>query len=859
MRYLNKIAPLFVVVLGTGLFAESPETPDFRNPEIELEQRIEDLISRLSLDEKASLMSNATPGIPHLGIPPYDWWSEALHGVANAGIATVFPQATGLAAMWNEALHQEMAGVIGIEGRAKFNSYKGTELEGKIFRGLTFWSPNINIFRDPRWGRGQETYGEDPFLTARLGSAFVRGLQGDHPDYLLAAACAKHYAVHSGPEPLRHFFDATPPEQDFFDTYLPAFEALVSEAKVEVVMMAYNALNGTPCSIHELLYAFLDDWGFSGHVTSDCESVADLYKYYGVAADAVEANALTLHAGMHLRCGNDAEPLATAVRTGLVTEKLLDARLAELLATLFRLGFFDPEDRVPFNQISPDRNDAPEHGALALEVSRQSMVLLKNNGILPLDTTGLKRVAVIGPNASSVPALLGNYHGSPSAPVTILSGLQTAFEQAGIAVDYAYGVDYAPRPNAVRQHVGGWFHGEFYPNLDLSGEPFTTTISRPLRFGFGDARGTAPTSDTGGISARWNGHLETTAPGEYELVLRGEGRFRLFLDDELIIDAWEPEESEAGERRVSVMQTLADNALLPLRLEYAREEGPIKVAFEWNTPAVDVGVEDALKVANGADLILYVGGISAQLEGEEMAVEYKGFTGGDRDQIELPELQKALLKQLHATGKPIVMVNLSGGAMALPWAHAEIDAILQAWYPGQAGGTAVADVLLGHYNPAGRLPVTFYRSTSDLPPFKDYAMQDRTYRYFGGEVLYPFGHGLSYTAFEYSAFRAEPNTEGGFSVSLRVTNTGERDGDEVVQIYATPPASAALDEHLALCGFERIHLKAGESKVVRIEIPANALRRWSPQAQSYAVPEGEWTLQAGASSADLRVGAAVKL
>jgi beta-glucosidase len=863
-RFAHAMLPLLGIPgAGSSSSVKAP-APLYLDPAQPQAARIRDLISRMTLEEKAAMMSNSTPGIPRLGIPKYDWWSEALHGVANSGTATVFPQAIGLAAMWNEELQREMAGVIGIEGRAKFNGYVGTPQEGAIFRGLTFWSPNINIFRDPRWGRGQETYGEDPFLTSRLGVAFVRGLQGDHPDYLLAAACAKHYAVHSGPEPLRHNFNVSPSDADLFETYLPAFEALVREARVEAVMTAYNALNGTPASISPLLYSLLESWDFDGHVVSDCGSVDDLHRTYKAAADPVEANALTLRAGMNLRCGNESAALATAVRRGLVTEGELDDRLASLLRTMFRLGFFDPKDKVPFRNIAPTENDTPAHGALALRAARESMVLLKNDGILPLDTKRLKRVAVIGPNATSVPALLGNYNGSPSAPVTLLAGLKAALEPAGVQVDYAHGCDYALRPTEVRLLACGWVHGEYFANADLAGEPLAKRTERPLNSDWGDSRrffgGRPEGVPEHGISALWNGNLETTLAGDYELVVRGRGGFRLWIDGEAVIDSWNPPPGEEGaERRVSVTRHLPDNAVLPLRLEYKQGDGPLKVAVDWNTPAAGAGVAAAIETARDADVIVFIGGISAQLEGEEMNVDYEGFKGGDRLAIELPEIQQELLKQLHATGKPIVFVNLSGSAVAFPWADENVNAIPQAWYPGQAGGTAVADVLLGNYNPAGRLPVTFYRATADMPDFKNYNMDGRTYRYFDGEALYAFGHGLSYSHFRYDNLRATPAADGTVAMTLDVTNTGDRDGDEVVQLYATPPASSNPRERHALCGFDRIHLKAGETKRVSLTVPSTALRRWSKPQGYYAVPTGVWKIGAGASSSDIRLTADVSL
>ena len=863
------IMPRFAVLLpalllsGASLIADTP-CPAYLDPTRPQAARIRDLISRLTLEEKVSVMSNTTPGVPRLGIPKYNWWSEALHGVAFAGKATVFPQAIGLAAMWDPALQQDIAHVIGIEARAKFNGDAGTPAAGAAFHGLTFWSPNINIFRDPRWGRGQETYGEDPFLTSRLGVAFVRGLQGDNPDCLLAAAGAKHFAVHSGPEPLRHDFDVSPSGADLHETYLPAFEAVVREAHVEIVMTAYNSLYGTPCSINPLLYSLLSKWGFNGHVTSDCGSVADLHQTYKRACCDAEAEALALNAGMNVRCGDEPTQLVAAVHRGLISEEMIDLRLEPLLRTMFRLGFFDPKDRVPFNRIAPSENDTPEHGALALRAARESLVLLKNDGLLPLNPERLHRVAVIGPSATSVPALLGNYNGTPSAPVTILAGLKAALEPAGVQVDYAHGCDYAERPTTFRTAGNTWFRGEYFSNPDLSGEPAAVQYDRPLDFDFGvkdPARTKLPRGlPDHGVSVRWTGDLMSTLAGEYSFVVHGRGGFRLKLGDDTLVDAWTvpPGQENAG-RRFPAARRLADNASIPLTLEYRQGRGPVKVAVDWNTPPVDADEAEAVAKAQAADVIVFVGGISAQLEGEEMSVDYTGFAGGDRVAIELPALQQRLLEKLRATGKPVVFVNLSGSAIALPWADEHLNAIVQAWYPGQAGGTAVADLLLGRYNPAGRLPVTFYRATSDLPDFKDYRMAGRTYRYFDGQPLYPFGHGLSYTRFDYANLRVAQAPGGSLAVTVDVTNAGAREGDEVVQLYATPPAASHPREHRALCGFDRVHLKPGETRTVGITVPASALRRWSDADKAYVTPSGEWTIGAGASSADIRQTAVAKL
>jgi beta-glucosidase len=851
-----------LLISSASLVAEAPR-PHYLDPAQPQEARIQDLIARMTLEEKAAMMQNSTPGVPRLGIPKYDWWSEALHGVANSGTATVFPQAIGLAAMWDATLHQEIAHVIGVEARAKFNGYAGTELAGTIFHGLTFWSPNINLFRDPRWGRGQETYGEDPFLTSRLGVVFVRGLQGDDPHYLQAAACEKHYAVHSGPEPLRHNFDISPPEADLYETYLPAFEALVREGHVEIVMTAYNSLYGTPCSINPLLYSQLEKWGFNGHVTSDCGSVGDLIHSYKRSANDAEAEALVLKAGMNVTCGGEAPGIVQAVQRGLITEAVVDQRLTALLRTMFRLGFFDPKDRVPYNRIKPSENDTPEHAALALRAARESIVLLKNDGVLPLKKEALHRVAVIGPNASSIPVLIGSYNGTPSKPVTVLDGLKAALEPE-VRVDYAHGCDYAARPDTVRPIPNVWYRGEYFANRELAGTPAARRTERPLSFDFCTCHpspdGLPPGVPEKDMSARWSGEMLTTLAGDYDLVVRGRGGFRLTLGGETVIDSWTPGPGEAGrERQISVTRRLPDNGSIPIKLEYVQGDGPAKISLEWKTPTADTGEAEALATAKDADVIVFVGGISAQLEGEEMQVDYDGFSGGDRTRIELPALQQQLLEKLRATGKPIVFVDHSGSAIAMPWADEHLNAILQAWYPGQAGGTAVVDVLLGNYNPAGRLPVTFYRATADLPDFKDYRMAGRTYRYFAGTPLYPFGHGLSFTSFRYANLRVTPSAGEALTVAVDVTNTGSRDGDEVVQLYAVPPGNSHPREREALGGFSRVHLAHGETRTVEITIPATALRRWSPEKKACAIPSGAWTIRAGASSADIRQAATVEL
>jgi len=862
MRCLTSISltAALLAVLATFVHAED-SSPAYLNPALPVAARVTDLVARLTVEEKAGLMMNGSAGVPRLGIPKYDWWNEALHGVARAGEATVFPQAIGLAAMWDEDFMLTVAETISTEARAKYHDALRRNNRERYY-GITFWTPNINIFRDPRWGRGQETYGEDPFLTARLGIAFVRGLQGNDPRFLKTAACAKHFAVHSGPESLRHDFDVAPSETDFHDTYLPAFEALVREAHVETVMTAYNALYGYPCAINPRLYEILyNQWHFDGHVVSDCGAIYDLSRSYKIARNDAEAEALSVKAGLCLRCGDDNPALAEAVKSGFITDAEINLRLGQLLRTMFRLGFFDPAENVPYSKIPFSENNSPAHAALALEAAQKSIVLLKNDGVLPLHAAKLKRIAVIGPNANSLPALLGNYNGTPSAPVTLLAGLKAALGEQ-VAIDYTGGCDFVgtdatlvaiPRPNLSAGEYTG-LTGEYFSNPTLTGEPVFQRRDRPVEFDWSKSKlpEKVPSQN---FSVRWSGWLLTGLDGDYQLSVETSGGFRLYLGDELIIDAWTP-----GAKAKTITHRLPEKARLPVRLEFFHTDGPAKVALKWAVPEATSGFAEAIAKARAADAVIFVGGITAQLEGEEMKVNFDGFAGGDRTKIELPGVQEQLLKELHATGKPIVFVLMSGSAIALPWADAHLNAIVQAWYPGQAGGTAVADVLLGKTNPAGRLPVTFYRATSDLPPFENYDMTNRTYRYFTGKPLYPFGHGLSYTRFTYKNFHVTKATgDTGLAVTIDITNTGKRDGDEVVQLYAQEPKATKPRTRESLCGFKRIHLKTGETKTVAITIPSTALRRWDNAKKDYAIPSGNWQILAGSSSADLRQTAKVSL
>jgi beta-glucosidase len=705
---------------------EINEPPIWRDPSRPLAARENDLIRRMTLAEKVAQLQNEAPAISRIGLPAYNYWNEALHGVANNGIATVFPEPIGGAATWDpELLHQEGA-VIGIEGRAKFNQYAARHNgDSKWWTGLTFWTPNINIFRDPRWGRGQETYGEDPLLAGMLATPFIKGIQGDDPKCMLAMACAKHYAVHSGPEAERHQFNAAPSERDLYETYLPQFEMAVREGHVGGVMGAYSALNGVPdCANSFLLTDVLrKQWGFEGYVVSDCGAIGDIWSQHHYAKTPEEAAAVAVKAGCNLCCGGDYNALVRAVQQGLITQKGIDQALYCTLWTRFKLGLFDPPENCHYSKISIDQNDTPQHEALALKVAEESIVLLKNTGVLPLDRSKIKRIAVIGPNGNSRSMLHGNYNGTARRPISILDGIKQA---AGTNIEVTF----------------------------AQGSPVTTET----------ARGTAP---------------------------------------------WSSQDN---------------NTTRPL-------------------PELNA---EALTQATNADVIIYVGGITSAQEGE----------GFDRKSIELPDVQQRLIKALHAIGKPVVMVNCSGSAVAMPWETANLPAILQAWYPGEEGGQAVAEVLFGDINPSGHLPVTFYASTADLPDFTDYSMNNRTYRYFGGKPGYAFGHGLSYTTFSFKNGTLESKkvaADGTAKLTFTLKNSGTRDGDEVAQVYFRHLHSPVPQPKLALCGFARVHLNHGESRKVTVEIPATRLRYWDTEKRQYVIDAGDYEFLVGAASDDIRL------
>jgi beta-glucosidase len=817
-------------VAAATLYGQAADTAAYLNPDLPAEKRAADLVSRMTLEEKVLQMQNSAPAIPRLNIPAYDWWNEALHGVARAGQATVFPQAIGMAATWDTDLMYRIADVISTEARAKYNEAIRNNDHSR-YHGLTFWSPNINIFRDPRWGRGQETYGEDPFLTGRMAVAFIKGMQGSDPHYYKVIATAKHYAVHSGPESLRHQFDVKPSERDLNETYLPAFRASIVEGKADSVMCAYNSVDGKPACVNtDLLEKRLrGEWGFQGYIVSDCGAVTDIFQGHKYLPDAAAASAAAVKAGTDLTCGNEYRALIDAVKAGEITEAELDRSLGRLFTARFKLGMFDPPERVPFSKIPYSVNDSVEHRKVALEAARKSIVLLKNeNQTLPLKAS-VKKIAVIGPSADDREALLGNYNGFSSKVVAPLEGIERQF--AGKAeVVYALGAMYtaqspAPIPAdafTLPRTDGKGVLAEYFDNPEFQGQPkLTRREPRPyLQTGVADPELAAAFSQRG-YSVRWTGWLHAPVSGEYTLSPRGGfGRqaMRVFLDEKELA----PEAASAGSGRGRGQAPLLHAQLeagksYALRVEF-RPQGPATIAqLTWIPPAEPL-LAQAVAAVKSADVAVAFVGLTPNLEGEEMPVNLPGFSGGDRTNIDLPEQQEKLIEAAIGTGKPVVVVLTSGSALAANYAAEHAAALLEAWYGGEEIGTAVAETLAGVNNPAGRLPVTFYRGVDQLPGFEDYSMQGRTYRYFKGDALYGFGFGLSYSKFQYSALRAQ-RTAGGARVTVRVKNDSAREGDEVVQFYVNG-GGAAGDPIRQLRGFQRVHLRAGEAREVAFTLDA---------------------------------------
>lgn len=843
---MKKIILVLALMLGVVHNSAAQYQYPFQDPSKSVQERAANIVSLLTLDEKISQMMNDAPAIDRLGIPAYNWWNECLHGVARSPYrVTSFPQAIGMAATWNTDALLRMAQYASDEGRAIYNDATSKGKTG-IYQGLTFWSPNVNIFRDPRWGRGQETYGEDPYLTSQLGVAFVHGLQGDDPRYLKTSACAKHYAVHSGPEWNRSFFNAEVSNQDLWDTYLPAFQKLITDAKVSGVMCAYNAFSGQPCCGNDLLMMDIlrNKWSFTGYVTSDCGGINHFHMRHKTHPDKQSAAADAVLHGTDCECSSNGayHALNLAVAEGLIKEEQIDISLQRLFEIRLRLGMFDPIEMVPYSSITTDVLECDNHKAHALKMAQESMVLLKNeDNLLPLDKKRIKKIAVVGPNALSETVMLGNYFGLPTDTWSVMEGLK---QKLGNAVEIVYEPGCGYVDNRVFRSV--WeadcfsyegelgLRAEYFTNPSLKGEPQLIRMERNINFQHGDGEYIADGIAASQMSVRYSADYIPKQDGEMSFSLSGDDGYRLYIDGKLCIDSKNGDpyytfKVEKGKTHKVVIEYWQYADVCELRFETGRM---------WHADA-----RETAQAVKDADVILFAGGISAALEGEAMTVHAEGFNGGDRVSIALPAVQTALLKELKATGKPVVFIMLTGSAIAAEWEAENLPAIVNAWYPGQAGGLAIADMLFGDYNPAGRLPVTFYKSETDLPDFEDYSMDNRTYRYFKGDVRYPFGYGLSYTSFAYDKMHVS-KTDCGYKVEVEVKNVGTRDGDEVVQLYVSNQNKKFRTPIRSLKGFKRINLAANESRKVCFELTSEDLML--VDLNGYYVPmEGELSISIG--------------
>jgi beta-glucosidase len=829
-----------------------------------MEKRVDDLLSRMTLEEKVSQLMNDSAAIDRLGVPAYNWWNECLHGVARAGRATVFPEAIGLAATWDTGLMFRVATAISDEARAKHHEFVR---RGKrnIYQGLTFWTPNINLFRDPRWGRGMETYGEDPYLTGRMAVQFIKGLEGDDPKYLKTVATAKHYAVHSGPESERHTFDAVVTEEDLRHTYLPQFEMAIKDGGAYSVMCAYNRVDGLPaCASPRLLEQILrKEWGFKGYVVSDCGAVGDIYLRHKTSPDAASGVASALKAGTDLNCGVEYTNLVPAVKAGLASEADVNQAARRLLLARFKLGMFDPAAMVKYAQIPYSVNDNEEHRKLVVETVRKSIVLLKNEGhTLPLSKS-LKTLAVIGPNADDAEVMVGNYNGDPTAPVTPLEGIRRKVG-AHTKILYSRGSDLAanlPNFEVVPATALSGLKGEYFASANFDGKnhrpreltypnsgrnvgaipaglkPLFTRADSRIDFKWWDGSPRADLNDDD-FGVRWTGYLTADIGGTYQLGAIGMNAFELYLDDKPVVSFNNIHERAYQSKPVE----LTAGKRYAIRLDYHEFLNDADIQLVWSRPH-ETQSSDVDAIVKQADAVVLVLGLSPRLEGEEMRVPVPGFKGGDRIDLNLPRAQEDLMQRVAAGGKPVVLVLLNGSAVAVNWARDHIPAMIELWYPGQAGGTALADVLFGDYNPAGRLPVTFYKSADQLPAFTDYNMKGRTYRYFTGVPLFPFGYGLSYTTFAYRNLKLEKQSQasGEVKVTVDVQNTGKVAGDEVVQLYVTRPARS-------LEGFNRVSLAPGETRKVQFvltphQLPGSGIHEISVGGNQQAAVSGTVQIQ----------------
>ena len=827
----------------------------FQDPSLSNEERVENLLSLLTPEEKVGLMMNKSVSVDRLGIPSYNWWSEACHGVRQGGY-TVYPQPIGMAAAFDAQMVYDVFSTVSDEARANWNrsdhNQFGVPMGTIYYPGnpeLTFWCPNVNIFRDPRWGRGQETCGEDPYLNAVLGVQTVLGMQGNDSRYYKTHACAKHYAVHSGPEPLRHTYNASVSMRDLWETYLPAFKALVKKGNVREVMCAYNRYEGKPCCTSDRLLVDIlrRKWGYDGIVVTDCDAINNFYTkgQHETHPDALSASVDAVLNGTDLECGKVFMVLTEALKKGLISEETLDGHLRRTLMGRFELGMFDPADRSPWASLGEDVISSEGHNALAVEAARKSMVLLHNNGVLPLSSQ-LRTLMVVGPNADDAAMLNGNYGGTPTQAHThsLLDGLKAALPQTRIVYHKACELtdEYNTLPHLQDFNDGKGMLVEFYNNKQLSGEPAKTGYYKELSFSTFGAWGFAEGVDNDNLSVRLSGQFKASFSGELKYTVTTDNGYVLRVNGAVV------EEAQPSQRRGGFFNRQVEYKSIPvvegqtydITVEYRRGNGNFALLRADFCERHLADFTQLAEEARQADAIIVIGGISAQLEGE----------GGDKADIELPKVQQRLVRAMHATGRPVVLVNCSGSAIAFGSIEGQYDALVQAWYAGQGGSQALADVLLGRYNPSGKLPVTFYASNNDLPDFLDYSMEGRTYRYFRGTPLYAFGYGLSYTRFAYGKgklSRKSMRTDGSVTLTVPVTNTGGREGDEIVQVYVK-----ALDYPEApikdLRGFQRIHLKAGETAKAVITLTGESFEYYDPSIDELSPRKGRYQILYGSSS-----------
>ena len=846
-----KLYVLLTVWALTASLALEAQTYPYQNPDLPARERAVDLCSRLTLEEKAKLMLDESPAIPRLGIKKFFWWSEALHGAANMGNVTVFPEPVAMASSFNPSLLYKVFDAASTEFRAQYNHRMLNGGEDEKFHSLSVWTPNVNIFRDPRWGRGQETYGEDPYLTSVMGVQVVRGLQGpEDAKYRKLWACAKHYAVHSGPEYTRHsanLTDVSP--RDFWETYMPAFKTLVQDAKVREVMCAYQRLDDDPCcGSQRLLQQILrDEWGFQYLVVSDCGAVSDFYESHKSSSDAVHASAKATIAGTDVECGYGYayRSIPEAVRRGLMTEAEVDKHVIRLLEGRFDLGEMDDPSLVEWSKIPYSAMSSKEHRQIALDMARQTIVLLQNkNDVLPLQKNK-ERIAVIGPNADDAPLMWGNYNGMPNSTVTILDGIKAKqkkiYYHKGCDLTYDKVMECLLSTQCSADGRKG-LKGTFWNNTGMEGKAVTVQrYLNPVAVTTAGMHNFAPGVNLEGFSAKYETTFTPKESGEYVVNVEGCGHFELYIDG---VQKFRHHIWRTTPNRVPIQAEKGKSYQIEVRFAHIPTyNANLKINVAKELPIDYQAVISQLK---DIDKVIFVGGISSALEGEEMPVEIEGFKGGDRTNIELPAVQRNFLKALKEAGKTVIFVNCSGSAIALQPETETCDAIVQAWYPGQEGGTAVADVLFGDYNPAGKLSITFYKSSSQLPDYEDYSMKGRTYRYFE-DALYPFGYGLSYTSFEIRNEKLEMRNGGNGTLTVDVSNTGKRDGTEIVQLYIRnlQDKEGPLK---SLRGFQRVDVKAGQKKTVTLELTPKSFEFFDPETNTMRVKSGKYELFIGTSS-----------